>query len=119
MTDEPTRTLPTEAEVAEVIIQYETGGLCHYGRTCGTCDCHLWAMTPEQQRESWAMERDRARAVLALFGNRPTAAQVKAEALREHARRVKRIMRAGLVNRATVLADLEDYAGRYDREADR
>lgn len=43
----------------------------------------------------------------------------KWETLREHARRVKRIMPPGLVNRATVLADLEDYAGRYDRGADR
>jgi len=80
MTDEPTRTLPTEAEVAEVLIQYETGGLCHYGRTCGTCDCGRADIGAEQREQRDAMERDRARAVLALFGNRPTVAQVKAEA---------------------------------------
>lgn len=53
-----------------------------------------------------------ARAVLALFAAQPTVEQVKAEALREHRRRVVRFMPAGLVNRATVLADLDDYADR-------
>ena len=51
-------------------------------------------------------------AVLDLFANAPTVEQVKAEALREHRRRVVRFMPAGLVNRATVLADLDDYANR-------
>lgn len=51
-------------------------------------------------------------AVLALFADQPTVEQVKAEALREHRRRVVRFMPAGLVNRATVLADLDDYADR-------
>ena len=53
-----------------------------------------------------------ADAVLALFASAPTVEQVKAEALREHRRRVVRFMPAGLVNRATVLADLDDYANR-------
>lgn len=42
-------------------------------------------------------------------------AKVKADALREHRRRVTRFMPPGLVNRATVLADLEDYASRYEK----
>ena len=45
-------------------------------------------------------------------------ARVKAEALREHRRRVARIMRPGLVDRATVLADLDDYAARIERRAE-
>lgn len=79
MTDEPTRTLPTEAEVAEALIQYETGGLCHYGRTCGMCDCGRADIGAEQREQRDAMERDRARAVLALFADQPTEGQIEAD----------------------------------------
>ena len=43
-------------------------------------------------------------------------ATVKAEALREHRRRVARFTPPGLVDRATVLADLDDYAYRLAAE---
>lgn len=49
------------------------------------------------------------------FSAHPDAlARAKAEALREHRRRVARFMPAGLVDRATVLADLDHYADRID-----
>ena len=75
--------LPTEAEIADALIQHETSGMCHYGRICGTCDCGRSGLSVEQLAESDAMDRDRARAVLALFGQQPTVAQVKAEAWEE------------------------------------
>ena len=34
----PTHVLPTEAEIADALIQHETSGMCHYGRICGTCE---------------------------------------------------------------------------------
>lgn len=39
-----------------------------------------------------------------------------ARALRAHASRVRSLMPAGLVSKSTVLADLEDYAARYERQ---
>lgn len=51
--------------VADALIQYETGGICHYGQTCGLCDCGKADETPEQTQTRDAMELDRARAVLA------------------------------------------------------
>lgn len=53
-----------------------------------------------------------ARAVLASDWLAAERAKAKAEALREHRRRVLRFMPPGLVDRATVVADLEDYAHR-------
>jgi len=44
--------------------------------------------------------------------------QVQAEALRAHYRRVSRFMPPGLVDRATVLADLDDYATRLEKGSD-
>ena len=41
----PTRVLPTEADVADALIQHETSGMCHYRRTCGTCDCGRSSLT--------------------------------------------------------------------------
>ncbi len=58
---------PTAEAVADALIQYETGGICHYGQTCGLCDCGKADETPEQTQTRDAMELDRARAVLALF----------------------------------------------------
>ena len=79
----PTRVLPTEADVADALVQHETSGMCRYGRTCGTCDCGRSSLNAKGLAEHDAMELDRARAVLALFAGQPTVAQVKAEALRE------------------------------------
>ncbi len=45
-------------------LRYETSGMCHYGKTCGLCDC---GKADEQTQTRDAMELDRARAVLALF----------------------------------------------------
>lgn len=42
--------------------------------------------------------------------------RVKAAALREHAARVRRLIPNGLVCKTTVIADLLDYAERYERE---
>jgi len=42
-------------------------------------------------------------------------AKWQAEALRHHRRRVVRLMPPGLVDRATVLADLDDYADRIEK----
>lgn len=117
----------TPEVVADALIQYETSGMCYYGRTCGTCDCGRSSLTVEGLAEQDAMELGRARAVLALippqrcapsedevkaavleyfryteygwrlsaldaarailalFGDQHTVAQVKAEALREAA----------------------------------
>lgn len=55
------------ALVADTLIQYETGGMCHFGQTCGLCDCGKADETPEQTQTRDAMELDRARAVLALI----------------------------------------------------
>lgn len=74
------RVLPTEADVADALIQHETSGMCHYGRTCGTCDCGRSSLNAKGLAEQDAMELGRARAVLALFASQPTVAQVKAEA---------------------------------------
>ena len=63
--DQPTRVLPTEAEVARVIFGAQER------------DWRSWAHT---QQEPYLKA---ARAVLALFASQPTVAQVKAEALRE------------------------------------
>ena len=79
----PTRVLPTEADVADALIQHETSGMCHYRRTCGTCDCGRSSLTAKGLAEHDAMELDRARAVLALFASQPTVAQVKAEVWEE------------------------------------
>lgn len=61
---------PTAEAVADALIQYETGGICHYGQTCGLCDCGKADETPEQTQTRDAMELDRARAVLALIPQR-------------------------------------------------
>ena len=45
-------------------------------------------------------------------------AKWQAEALRAHRRRVFRFMPSGLVDRATVLADLDDYATRLEKGSD-
>lgn len=45
--------------------------------------------------------------------------QTKADALEEHRRRVVRSMPPGLVDRATVIADLEDWASRIREGRDR
>lgn len=58
---------PTAETVADALIQYETGGMCHFGKTCGLCDCGRAEQTPERQQEWDAHQLDRARAVLALF----------------------------------------------------
>lgn len=60
---------PAEA-IAEALLQYETGGMCHFGQTCGLCDCGRADETPEQTQTRDAMELDRARAALALFPER-------------------------------------------------
>ena len=52
-----------------------------------------------------------ADAILALLPGR-SEAEVKAEALREHRRRVVRTMPGGFVSRATVLADLDEWSQR-------
>ena len=76
----PCRTvLPTEADVADALIQHETSGMCHYGRTCGTCDCGRISLTVEGVAEQDAMELGRARAVLALFAGQPTEQAVRAD----------------------------------------
>ena len=59
--------IPPAEAVADGRIRYETGGLCHFGQTCGLCDCGKADETPEQTQTRDAMEMDRARAVLALF----------------------------------------------------
>ena len=79
----PTRVLPTEADVADALIQHETSGMCHYRRTCGTCDCGRSSLTAKGLAEQDAMELGRARAILALFASQPTVAQVKAEVWEE------------------------------------
>ena len=56
--------IPTAETVADALIRYETSGMCHYGKTCGLCDC---GKADEQTQTRDAMELDRARAVLALF----------------------------------------------------
>lgn len=58
---------PTAETVADALIRYETGGMCYYGRTCGTCDCGRSSLTVEGLAEQDAMELGRARAVLALI----------------------------------------------------
>ena len=58
---------PTAEVVADALIQYETSGMCHFGQTCGLCDCGRADETPEQTQTRDAMELDRARAVLALI----------------------------------------------------
>ena len=40
---------------------------CHFGQTCGLCDCGRSDQTAEQRREWDAHQLDRARAVLALI----------------------------------------------------
>lgn len=45
--------------------------------------------------------------------------EAKAEALDEHRRRIVRFYPKGLVPRSTVIADLEDWADRIRRRADR
>lgn len=66
------RVLPTEAEIADALIQHETSGMCHYRRTCGTCDCGRSSLTAKGLAEQDAMELGRARAILALFASQPT-----------------------------------------------
>ena len=56
--------LPPAEAIADALIRYETSGMCHYGKTCGLCDC---GKADEQTQTRDAMELDRARAVLALF----------------------------------------------------
>ena len=58
---------PTAETVADALIRYETGGMCHFGQTCGTCDCGRSSLTVEGLAEQDAMELGRARAVLALI----------------------------------------------------
>ena len=59
--------IPPAEAVADALIRYETGGMCHFGQTCGLCDCGKADETPEQTQTRDAMEMDRARAVLALI----------------------------------------------------
>ena len=59
--------LPPAEAIADALIRYETSGMCHYGKTCGLCDCGRADETPEQTQTRDAMEMDRARAVLALI----------------------------------------------------
>ena len=59
--------LPTAEAIADALIRYETSGMCHYGKTCGLCDCGRSDITAEQLAERDAHELDRARAVLALI----------------------------------------------------
>jgi hypothetical protein len=66
-----------------------------------------WRATSEEYREQ---ARSEARKALTAAGP-----LIAAEALRSHRRRVARFMPAGLVDRATVLADLDDYADRIAR----
>lgn len=68
------------------------------------------------RREGESVARWSTRAVLELWPGK-TEAEIEARTLREHHRRVFRFMPSGMVNRATVLADLEDYASRVDARA--
>lgn len=64
---QPQRVLPTVEAIADALIQYETGGCCQFGRTCGLCDCGRSDITAEQLAN--AHDLGRARAVLELFGD--------------------------------------------------
>lgn len=111
---EPARVLPSRDEIARAIVDtYEGAALWDQWvrfteqNTIDGCDRDakdIFDIVSDARKSSDA--------VLALFANTPTVEQVKAEALREHRRRVVRFMPTGLVNRATVLADLDDYADR-------
>ena len=90
-------TVPAGAEPARVLPSREEIRALFHSTHSDTCTG--WCETQTER-------------ALALFADQPTVEQVKAEALREHRRRVVRFMPAGLVNRATVLADLDDYADR-------
>lgn len=103
---EPVRVAPSREQIAGVALSvlaasdHEGGAGMH------------WLPTKRPTDQALTVSKVIADAILALFAAQPTVEQVKAGALREHRRRVVRFMPAGLVNRATVLADLDDYADR-------
>lgn len=123
--DQPVTTQPTVQPSAEAVegafAEHQPTLRVDSGRGKVECGCGQWLDCEfialgyvDLKSEASARAKHLVDAVLKLLPGRPESV-VKAEALREHAQRVRRFMRPGLVNRATVLADLEDYAVRADR----
>ncbi len=83
--DQPQRVQPSREDVADTLIQARSSGMCHFGKVCDLCDCGLEGHTDDEARRADARTLIEADAVLALFAQQPTVAEVKAEALREAA----------------------------------
>lgn len=78
----PQRCAPSEEEIADVIVQYKTGGMCHYGKVCNLCDCGFEGLSPKQVVESFESqhELDMAQAIQKLYAAQPTVREAKAAA---------------------------------------
>lgn len=78
--DQPQRVQPSREDVADGLIQARSSGMCRFGKVCDLCDCGLEGHTDDEARRADSRTLIEADAVLALFAQQPTVAEVKAEA---------------------------------------
>ncbi len=77
---QPQRVQPSREDVADGLIQARSSGMCRFGKVCDLCDCGLEGHTDDEARRADSRTLIEADAVLALFAQQPTVAEVARKA---------------------------------------